>query len=133
MPSFPIRIRGKYAVWSTVIDMPITVFVDSLDRLREIAPNTMEKQSAKTLENVAVSGSPWANESGEGVVTFNNAGEGNADNPGRRLSIDALLEAYADTPDGWRRAAANSGAVDQAFGLFTSRAAELGGTVSFTE
>ncbi len=37
MPHYIAEVRGRVAIWSTVVDAPITPFVGSLDRLRAVA------------------------------------------------------------------------------------------------
>ncbi len=39
MPHILVRVHGYYAVWSTVVDAPLTPFVATVDDRRAVAPS----------------------------------------------------------------------------------------------
>src|ERR1039458_3970233 len=105
MPSFPIKLRGKYAIWSTIIDQPTTVFVDSLDDLRSIAPTTVTVFSAGSLAEIERIGVPWLPYGdSEQLIRSNAAGDGRH---AWALAASELLARFANTDEGRQHAASN--------------------------
>ncbi len=89
MPHILVRVQGQYAVWSTVVDAPLTPFVATVDDLRAVAP-LCEDFSPERLARLERYGSSLLHaESGEEVVAFNRAGPDES-----CLSVAALLHVY---------------------------------------
>ena len=87
-----VRVQGQYAVWSTVVDAPLTPFVATIDDLRAVAP-PCEDLSPERLARLERYGSSLLHaECGEEVVTFNRASPDES-----CLSVAALLHAYGHT------------------------------------
>jgi len=123
MPSFPIKLHGKYAIWSTVCDQPVTPFVESLDELRQLAPHTVGETPQKALDLLERTGVPYPSYTSAEHLAENNLA-GDATNE-YTLSTDQLMTTFANTENGRRRAARNLETVDQAMGLIAHKINEL--------
>jgi len=80
MPHYIAEVHGRLAIWSTVVDAPITPFVGSIDHLREVAYR--DRDHLDELPRV-----------GEGEIAWNRAGAHE-----ECLSVEDMLAAYADEP-----------------------------------
>jgi len=92
MPHSLVTVQGPYAVWSTVVDAPLTPFVSIIDDLRAVAPPCEDLGSARLTRLERYGSSVLHMEPGGEVVAFNHRGPNEA-----CLSITELLHAYGHT------------------------------------
>ncbi len=92
MPHILVRVHGYYAVWSTVVDAPLTPFVATVDNRRAVAPPGEDFSPERLARLERYGSSLLVSEPGEEVVAFNRAGPDES-----CMSIAALLHAYGDT------------------------------------
>ncbi len=92
MPHILVRVHGHYAVWSTVVDAPLTPFVATVDDLRAVAPSGEDFSPERLARLERYGSSLLVSEPGEEVVAFNRAGTDES-----CMSIAELLHAHGDT------------------------------------
>lgn len=92
MPQYIVKLKDRYAMWSTIVDAPITNFVP-LDEFTAWYRDRFGSEGMKTLPErltrVEANGTSALDETLNDVINCNRAGEGE-----RCLSHDELFERY---------------------------------------
>jgi hypothetical protein len=93
MGQFIVKLGGKYLVWSTIVDAPITYGMDEAE-LQEWVKDEYGQQGLRDLparmERVEQKGtSALTIESAERTVWFNRAGPGES-----QLTVEQIIEQY---------------------------------------
>jgi len=95
MPHILVKVHGHDAVWSPVVDAPLTPFVATVDDRRAVAPPGEDLSPERLARLERYGSSLLVSEPGEEVVALNRAGPDKS-----CMSIAALLHAYGDTASG---------------------------------
>lgn len=91
MPRCIIKVRDKYCVWSTIVDAPVSPFVDTLEVACSSLAGIPMTLSVEGMTRLKETGSTHPYMTADDLVESNRAGEHEA-----CLSVDDLLLNYAD-------------------------------------
>jgi hypothetical protein len=86
MPRYIVKLKDKYAMWSTIVDAPVSHFMPLADFMRIFSDVATQDR----MDRVEKTGTSALDQTLEDVISFNRAGE---DESG--LSPEELLLAYA--------------------------------------